>query len=156
MNKNNGFTLIELMIVVVIISILASIAIPKFVNLVHKANEGKTKGCLGALRSATVIYYADNQGFPTGLYADDNALANLAPKYIGNIPECHVSLYHQASNAESDESSISSALDNGGWGYDSADANSFTDVDAADYNMWGHVWVGCTHDDLFNNTWSKF
>lgn len=61
--KTNAFTLIELMIVVAIIGILASIAIPKFADLIRKLQEATTKGNLGVLRSALSIYYVDNEGF---------------------------------------------------------------------------------------------
>jgi prepilin-type N-terminal cleavage/methylation domain-containing protein len=60
--KKSGFTLIELMIVVAIIGILASIAIPKFADLIRKSKEGATKGNLGSLRSALSIYYGDMEG----------------------------------------------------------------------------------------------
>jgi len=54
----NGFTLIELVMVIVIIGILAAVAIPKFVDLSAQAKNGATKGALGAMRSAVSIYYA--------------------------------------------------------------------------------------------------
>jgi len=61
MNKK-AFTLIELMMVVAIISVLAAVSIPKFANLIRQAREAKTKGTLGAMRSALSIYYASNEG----------------------------------------------------------------------------------------------
>jgi len=56
--KSKGFTLIELMIVVVIISILASIAIPKFSNIKEQANEASCRCNLRSLGSAEALYYA--------------------------------------------------------------------------------------------------
>ena len=61
-NKDKGFTLIELMIVVAIIGILAAIAIPKFAQMLEKSREGATKGNLGAMRSAVTIYYSEKEG----------------------------------------------------------------------------------------------
>ncbi|HNF58550.1 MAG TPA: type II secretion system protein [Elusimicrobiota bacterium] len=91
--KKNGFTLIELMLVVAIIGLLAAIAIPKFANLVVKSREAAMKGQLGAIRSALSIYYSDNEGFypPSIVVAGTCSSINenasvLDGKYITKIP----------------------------------------------------------------------
>ncbi len=68
--KSKGFTLIELMIVVAIIGILAAIAIPRFAQMLEKSKEGATKGNIGAIKSATEIYYGNWQGiWPSTLWS---------------------------------------------------------------------------------------
>jgi len=57
MKKQTGFTLIELIIVIVILGILAVTAAPKFLNLQGDANSSTIKGVDGALNSAMNIVY---------------------------------------------------------------------------------------------------
>ncbi len=63
MRKNaKGFTIIELVVVIVILGILAAVAFPKFQDLSGDAKQAVVNGAKAALVSAAVITYAKNQG----------------------------------------------------------------------------------------------
>jgi len=53
-----GFTLIELVMVIVILGVLAAVAIPKFVDLSNEAKQAAVAGIAGAAASASAINYA--------------------------------------------------------------------------------------------------
>ncbi len=65
LKKREGFTLIELMIVVAIIGILAAIAIPNFIKFQLRAKAGESKVNLAGIRTAEESYFAD-----AGTYLD--------------------------------------------------------------------------------------
>lgn len=66
MKKNvKGFTLIELMIVIIIIGILASVSVPMYRNYTRKAMASEGVSLCGAVASAERVYYAEHTKFTT-------------------------------------------------------------------------------------------
>ncbi|MCK5829238.1 MAG: type II secretion system protein [Methylococcales bacterium] len=88
-NKQQGFTLIELVMVIVILGILAATALPKFVGLERSAKISSLKGLKGSMQSAATMIHAQAliDGVAHGQYVDinQNATATNADGDVRSI-----------------------------------------------------------------------
>jgi len=70
-NNNKGFTLIELIMVIVILGILAAVVVPKFFSLTDEAHAKNKKSVIGTIKSGLNLYAANqlvangSRDFPT-------------------------------------------------------------------------------------------
>lgn len=84
MSKQSGFSLIEIMVVVVILGILASIVVPKIISRPDEARVVKAKQDVLAIQNALDLYKLDNNTYPT----TDQGLSALVEKPSSNpIPQ---------------------------------------------------------------------
>lgn len=65
MTKNKGFSLIEVMVVIVILGLLATLILPNVLGSAEQANRQKAKSDIVALENALSQYKLDNGMFPT-------------------------------------------------------------------------------------------
>ena len=63
--SQRGFTLIEIMVVVIIIGLLAAVIVPQVINKVDEARISKAKADIQSLETALTMYRLDNSKYPT-------------------------------------------------------------------------------------------
>ena len=90
--RQTGFTIVELLIVIVVIGILAAITIVAYNGIQARANDARRDSDIKQLKTALAIYKSD-----TGLYPDacgsgtgcnvSNLASALVPGYLGKIPQ---------------------------------------------------------------------
>jgi type IV pilus assembly protein PilA len=126
MKSQKGFTLIELMIVVVIIGILAAIAIPNFVAMQNRAKEGSTKANMHTFQLAAEDHGVQNDG----AYATDAAnVLSLLPAAGSTFKNPFSNL---TTNSYEDRASFAAAATA------TPGITSYADSLASNYNIKGH------------------
>jgi type IV pilus assembly protein PilA len=85
--EEKGFTLVELLVVMLILGLLAAIAIPSFFNQRDKARDADAKAQVRTAQTAMETYATDNNGEYTGATSDADGVGPFAGTDLQNIEE---------------------------------------------------------------------
>jgi prepilin-type N-terminal cleavage/methylation domain-containing protein len=136
--SHSGFTLIELIIIIVVLGILAAVAIPKYQDITNEAKAAACKGALGSLRSGVSIYYATQivkNGTPT--WPPIDSLRRIGTVIIQSLP---ANPYQLATNAPDSivtgvtKGTIVGAR--GGWAYNATTGEIWANTSGSGENIW--------------------
>lgn len=138
--NQKGFTLIEIVIIIVVLGILAAVAIPKYQDITGEAKEAACRASLGALRSGVTIYYA-NTAVTTGT-ATWPTLAQLETYGVVMAQGLPPNPYQtEANNQDSIVTGVTKGTivgTRGGWAYDAAT---------------GEIWPNTSTSGVNENNW---
>lgn len=85
MFNRKGFTLIELVMIIVVLGILAAIAIPKYFDLQADAKTSAEKGVVGGVRAGIHTYFANNKAWPATLDSAANGAASKTNAFFTTV-----------------------------------------------------------------------
>ncbi len=83
--KEKGFTLVELMIVIIILAVLTGIAIPSYLALRNRAKIQATRAEMQNIATALEMYAADHDAYPAGAWAAAAGLIETE-EYMDPVP----------------------------------------------------------------------
>ena len=121
--NRSGFTLIELIAVIVVLGILAGVALPRYFDYAAQAKEASARGSLGGVRAGVANYYADQAIQGAAAYPDITALETLGTVMQEVIPDNPYDSggtpndVHVATVAEANARTVPVSTGTGGWAY---------------------------------------
>lgn len=138
--QQTGFTLVELIMVIVIIGLLASIIVPQFVSQRVTATESATRANLENLRTAISLYFTTEGSYPTSTTLDElyDGNAPSGNTYIRQIPNETI---NDVSSPTATNQVVNVFDGSGGWFWDTANNELYVNVNGTDengdlYNSW--------------------
>ncbi|MFA5858961.1 MAG: type II secretion system protein [Elusimicrobiota bacterium] len=120
MNKKcfytQGFSLIELMLVLALLAIVMTIITPQLSDTIRRAKEASTKGNLGILRSSMRLYYVNNE------MLHPETLNAIIPDYLDILPTMRIGAYNHKDKTDVQYDLIENNIiefndDSSGWVY---------------------------------------
>lgn len=84
--KQNGFTLIELMIAVVIVGILSSVAYPSYIKYIQKAKRSEAQSALVSMATAMEQWRVENNNSYAGVETYSCGVTNAKGIYVNQVP----------------------------------------------------------------------
>jgi len=128
-----GFTLIELIAVIVVLAILAGVALPKYFDYAAQAKESACKGALGGVRAGVANFYANAAITGTAAYPTLAQLETQGTVMQELIPQnpYNDSNDVQAATYDADDPPVSGTV---GWNYDASVGKFWANSDTVGEN----------------------
>lgn len=129
----SGFTLVELVVVILILAILGAVAAPKLFDTTGDARAASTRQSLTVLRNAIELYRAKEGALPGELGTEADVKADLIPYLQGAFPSCMIGNTNDAIRIQTNGSNLTQSGTEG-WAYDN-NSGQFI-VNHADGSSW--------------------